>query len=139
MPVELTIVTPEGEVFREAVERVLFPGSEGEFGVLEGHERFLTPLAIGEVEILQGGTTRFAAISGGFADVGGEHVVALVDTCELADRIDVPRAEAARDRARAELDKLPPSHSEERSFRMQEQALQRALVRLQAARKAAHS
>ena len=133
MSMELTIVTPEGETFREAVDRVVFPGSEGEFGVLEGHERFLTPLTIGQVEILQGGATRIAAISGGFADVGGEKVVALVDTCELAEKIDVPRAEAARDRARAELDKLSPSRAEEASFRMQEQALQRALVRLQAA------
>ncbi len=36
---ELTIVTPEGEVFSETVDRVVFPGTEGEFGVLEGHER----------------------------------------------------------------------------------------------------
>ena len=130
---ELTIVTPEGEAFRAAVDRVVFPGTEGEFGVLEGHERFLTPLKIGQVEILQGGATRLAAISGGFADVGAAHVVALVDTCELADEIDVPRAEAARDRARVELDKLSPNQSEEHSFKMQEQALHRALVRLQAA------
>ena len=132
---ELTIVTPEGEVFNEAVDRVVFPGSEGDFGVLEGHERFLTPLKIGAVEILQGGTARYAAISSGFADVGAEQVVAMVDTCELAESIDVVRAEAARDRARAELDKLSPNQAEEHSFKMQEQALERALVRLQAAGK----
>jgi F-type H+-transporting ATPase subunit epsilon len=130
---ELTIVTPEGEVFSEAVDRVVFPGSEGDFGVLEGHERFLTPLKVGAVEILQRGETRVAAIAGGFADVGGERVVALVESCELAEEIDVPRAEAARARARAELDKLSPDQAEEHAFKMQEQALARALVRLQAA------
>ena len=133
MALELTIVTPEGEVLREEAERVVFPGSEGEFGVLEGHERFLTPLAIGAVEIAGAGGVRHAAISGGFADVGGSQAVALVETCELAEEIDVPRAEAARDRARSELDKLSPDQAEEHSFRMQEQALQRALVRLQVA------
>jgi len=137
MALELNIVTPEGEVFEEAVDRVVFPGTEGEFGVLEGHERFLTPLGIGVVEILQGGRTRRAAIAGGFADVGAERVVAMVDTCELAEEIDVSRAEAARARARAELDKLSPSQAEEHSYKMQEAALQRALVRLQAAGKSA--
>ncbi len=135
MPVRLTVVTPEGSVLDQAVESVSAPGQEGEFGVLEGHERFLTPLKVGEVAILQAGATRVAAISGGFADVGAEQVVALVDSCELAEEIDIPRAEAARDRARAELDKLSPSQAEEHSYKMQEQALERALVRLQAASK----
>jgi F-type H+-transporting ATPase subunit epsilon len=133
MSFELTIVTPEGEAFRGPVQRVVFPGSEGEFGVLEGHERFLTPLRIGEVSVIQNGETRFAAMSGGFADVGPDAVVAMVETCELAEEIDVARAEAARDRARSELDKLSASQAEEHSYKMQEQALQRALVRLQAA------
>jgi len=134
---ELVIVTPEGEAFRDTVEQVVFPGSEGEFGVLAGHERFLTELDIGEVAIVQGRETRLAAISGGFADVGAEQVVALVETCELAEDIDVARAEAARDRAREALDQRSPSEAEEHSYKMQEQALERALVRLQAASKAA--
>jgi F-type H+-transporting ATPase subunit epsilon len=133
----LTIVTPEGEVYDGPVERVVFPGSEGEFGVLEGHERFLTPLRIGEVSVIQNGEVRYAAMSGGFADVSQDRAVAMVETCELAEDIDVARAEAARDRARAELDKLSPSQAEELSYRMQERALQRALVRIQAASKGA--
>ena len=137
MPFELTIVTPEGEVFRGEVEQVVFPGTEGEFGVLEGHERFLTPLKVGEVSAIHNRETRYAAMGNGFADVGPEGVVAMVETCELAEDIDVARAESARDRARAELDKLSPNAAEEHSFKIQEQALQRALVRLQAASKAA--
>jgi len=137
MPFELTIVTPEGEVFRGEVERVVFPGTEGEFGVLEGHERFLTPLKVGEVSAIHNSQIRYAAMGSGFADVGPDGVVAMVDTCELAEEIDVARAEHARDRARAELDKLSPNQPEEHSFKIQEQALQRALVRLQAASKAA--
>jgi F-type H+-transporting ATPase subunit epsilon len=135
MSFELTIVTPEGEVFRGDVERVVFPGSEGEFGVLAGHERFLAPLQVGEVSVIQNGETRYAAMSGGFADVGPRAVVAMVETCELAEDIDVARAEAARDQARAELDKMSPSQAEEHSYKRQVQALERALVRLQAAAK----
>ena len=40
MPLELTIVTPVGPGLSTAtVESVVLPGSEGDFGVLPGHER----------------------------------------------------------------------------------------------------
>ena len=39
MPFELTIVTPEGMAFQGTAERVVLPGSEGDFGVLASHER----------------------------------------------------------------------------------------------------
>ena len=53
MSLELTIVTPEGETFSGEVEQVVLPGSEGDFGVLEGHERFLSPLNHGALEIIE--------------------------------------------------------------------------------------
>ena len=56
MSVELVIVTPSGEAYRGEVERVVLPGSEGDFGVLEGHERFLCSLRTGEIQLtLEGG------------------------------------------------------------------------------------
>ena len=42
MALELSIVTPEGQAYDGAVESVVLPGSEGDFGILEGHERLLT-------------------------------------------------------------------------------------------------
>jgi F-type H+-transporting ATPase subunit epsilon len=39
------------------------------------------------------------AVSGGFAEVGPEHVTILAETAERPEEIDVPRARAARDRA----------------------------------------
>ena len=47
MALQLTVVTPEGQVFDEAVEHVVLPGSEGDFGVYEQHERFLTAIRPG--------------------------------------------------------------------------------------------
>jgi F-type H+-transporting ATPase subunit epsilon len=130
---ELGIVTPEGRVYQGRVESVVLPGSEGDFGVLGGHERFLAPLRIGEIEIRDERGRRFAAISGGFADVSGEQVVVLAETCELAERIDVARAERARERAERELGRLLESGAEEQRFRLEQAALERALVRIQAA------
>jgi F-type H+-transporting ATPase subunit epsilon len=136
MPFELSIVTPEGRVYHGRVESVVLPGSEGDFGVLGGHERFLAPLRIGEIEIRDERGQRFAAVSGGFADVSGEQVVVLAETCELAERIDAARAQRARERAERELRRLRETGLEDHGFRLEEAALERALVRLQAASRA---
>jgi F-type H+-transporting ATPase subunit epsilon len=99
MPLDLTIVTPSGPAYHGDVDSVVLPGSEGDFGVLPGHERFLTALRTGEVQIRTGNQTVYAASSPGFADVSAEQVTVLVDSCELASDIDVARAEHARQRA----------------------------------------
>lgn len=82
---ELIIVTPRGEAFSGPVEGVVLPGAEGEFGVLQSHEAFLTALRGGEVEIQQedGGVTRMT-VSDGFARVANDRVVVLVGECRAA-------------------------------------------------------
>ncbi len=129
MPFELTIVTPYGESYRARVEGVVLPGREGDFGVLPEHERFLTPLRVGEVEIDTAGETLYAAIAEGFADVSGESVAVLVESCELAGEIDVARAELARERAEQRLAALDRDAQAER-FAEFEAGLARARNRL---------
>ena len=136
MSFELNIVTPEGRVYQGRVESVVLPGSEGDFGVLGGHERFLAPLRVGEIEIRDERGHRFAAVSGGFADVSGQQVVVLAETCELAERIDTARAQRARERAERELRRLRELGEENHHFRLEEAALERALIRIQAAARA---
>lgn len=131
MALQLTIVTPQGPAYEGSVETVVLPGSEGRFGVLEGHERFLAPLKIGEVELRGAAGTEWAALSGGFADVGADHVVVLAETCELAHEIDVARAQRAEREARAEIERLRMENAEEHDFRVWEKALQRAIIRIQ--------
>ncbi|MDJ0849738.1 MAG: ATP synthase F1 subunit epsilon [Myxococcota bacterium] len=113
--IELVIVTPAGESFRGDVESVVLPGSEGDFGVLEHHERFLAPLRIGEVEFrTSDGETVYGSIAGGFADVSGHQVVVLAESAEHSHEIDLARAEMARDRAREGLAKLDRDAEKER-------------------------
>ena len=83
MSIDLTIVTPLGEAFSGPVESVVLPGSEGDFGVLPRHERLMTALRAGEVEIRSSSGTRRASISEGFADVSGEEVVVMVTSCQF--------------------------------------------------------
>ncbi len=133
--IEVVIVTPSGENFRGDVESVVLPGSEGDFGVLEHHERFLAPLRIGVVEMqLPDGQVTFGAIAGGFADVSGHQVVVLAESAEHSHEIDLARAEMARDRAREGLAKLDRDAKKER-FAAYEAALLRAENRLIVARR----
>ncbi len=131
MSFDLTIVTPECEVFRGLVETVVLPGSEGDFGVLEQHERFLAPLRIGEAQLRVDGEIRCAAFSDGFAEVGPDHVVVLVDTCELAGDIDTARAERARARSEQSIEAVRSGHEDESRLHLYEAAMQRAVIRIQ--------
>jgi len=134
MALALTIVTPEGVRYEGHVDRVVVPGVEGDFGVLPGHERFLSPVRIGEVEV-DGGGSRWAAVSEGFAEVNADKVVLMVDSCEFGPDIDVARAERAKARAEREIERLRATHADEVHFKIEEGALIRAVVRLQVARK----
>jgi F-type H+-transporting ATPase subunit epsilon len=116
------------------VQSVVLPGSEGEFGVLANHERFLTSLRVGEVRIETGSETLYAAIAEGFADVSGAEVAVLVESCELAGDIDVARAELARERAEAGLARLGADEAAER-IAAYETALARARNRLAVSRR----
>jgi F-type H+-transporting ATPase subunit epsilon len=129
MPFELTIVTPEGEAYQGSVERVVLPGSEGEFGVLTNHERFLAPLRVGAVEILTGEGSLYAAVADGFAEIDGESVTVLVDSCELEHEIDAARAGAAAAAAQRYLEKAAGNDNPER-YRQYEAALERARTRV---------
>ena len=130
MPFDLTIVSPDGIAFREEVDSVVLPGTDGNFGVLESHERLLTSLRVGLVEIVRGNETVRAAVSSGFAEVQGRAVTVLVDACELSDEIDTSRAEIARERAERALEELRESKEESERIREYEENLERAITRI---------
>ena len=106
MPFELTIVTPEGQAYQGSVDRVVLPGSEGEFGVLADHERFLSPLKIGALEIETAEGPLYAVITDGFAEVNGDEVTVLVDSCQLEHEIDFARADVELSEAEQALEQI---------------------------------
>jgi F-type H+-transporting ATPase subunit epsilon len=134
VPIDLTIVTPEGQAFNGEVESVVLPGVEGEFGVLEGHEPFLTALQIGGLEV-HDGEDRYAAVGSGFAEIHGSEVSVMVSSCEWADEIDVERAERARERAKAELEQMRGTEEGEAAYRQFQEAYSRAVARVSVSEK----
>ena len=65
-----SLVSPAKEMFSGAVDHVIAPGTEGQFGVLVGHAPFMTTLKNGVVDVLgaSDGDHRIF-VRGGFADV----------------------------------------------------------------------
>lgn len=125
----LTIVTPQRRVYQQAVNMVIIRTTEGEIGVLPGHTPLVASLGVGPMTIKVGGSDRKAVVIGGFVEVTPDHVIVLAETAELAEEIDVHRAEAARQRALAILE----GKRDQVDFARAQAALQRALVRLQVA------
>ena len=130
MSIELTVVTPEGQAFREDVTSVVLPGTEGDFGVLEDHEIFLTGLRIGEMRIERQGETLYAALSKGFADVRSKSVSVMVGSCEFTHQIDLDRAKIARDRAQKQLEEMRASGGDEEALRGYQEAYSNAISRV---------
>ena len=79
-----SLVAPERELYAGEVDQVDAPGVEGDFGVLEGHEPFMTTLRPGEVVVRDGATRRVFTIQGGFADVTPESFTILAESATEA-------------------------------------------------------
>jgi F-type H+-transporting ATPase subunit epsilon len=94
---EVFLVTPEREIWSGQATIVIARGSEGEFGVMNGHAPMLVQLGIGPLFIEPTEGERIAAaVDGGFLHVmtSGEEtrVDVLAEHAELANEIDVDKA-----------------------------------------------
>ena len=136
MSIELVVVTPQGEAFSGPVDEVVLPGAAGEFGVLESHERFLSALDHGCMEIRTGEGSRFSAVSNGFAEVSGEKVVVMVDSLVNAGDVDVEAARTNQQEAKSELEGLSDDEANDARRADLEDTLARATAQLEAAEKA---
>jgi F-type H+-transporting ATPase subunit epsilon len=128
--IELQVVTPERHILSEDVDSLEMPGKDGYLGVLPGHAPLITELGVGVLTYHQGGETRWLTVMYGYAEVLPDRVIVLAEIAERAEEIDVARARAALERAKADL---PKAGSTEADWDRSNAAIQRAEVRLQAA------
>jgi F-type H+-transporting ATPase subunit epsilon len=131
--IELVVVTPEKQVLRESAKEVQLPGADGYLGILPGHAPLITELGIGELSYhdMSGKESEHLVIIRGFAEVLGDRVTVLAETAEFAEEIDIARAEAAKVRAEKRLASGDANIDWDRAA----VSLQRALIRIQMARK----
>ncbi|PXA91964.1 ATP synthase F1 subunit epsilon [Nostoc sp. 3335mG] len=76
------LVTPERLVRSEDVYMVVVPGTEGDFGVLEGHAPVMSTIRDGDLSIYrtQGAAPETIRIEGGFAEVNAKGLTVLAET-----------------------------------------------------------
>lgn len=75
MTIHLDIITPEGTVVCQDVDRVELPGSKGRFVVLKDHAPIVSSLVEGVIEYGDGSVR----IRSGFVEVIDNHVTACVE------------------------------------------------------------
>jgi F-type H+-transporting ATPase subunit epsilon len=95
----LDIVTPERKVFSGQAELAIFPGADGEFGILPHHAAMVSALNPGEIKVNREQKSEYFAISGGFLEVRDNGVTVVADTAEPAAEIDIQRAQHSKDAA----------------------------------------
>jgi F-type H+-transporting ATPase subunit epsilon len=80
------LVTPEKLVRSEDVHMVVVPGTEGDFGVLEGHAPVMSVIRPGELTVYSGPATVSARIQveGGFAEVNDKGLTVLAEAATEA-------------------------------------------------------
>ena len=84
MPIHFELVTPTKLVRSEDVYMVVVPGTEGDFGVLEGHAPVLSTIRDGALQVYkaEGAAPETIEISGGLAEVNWKGVVVLAEHAE---------------------------------------------------------
>ena len=84
MPLHFELVTPARLVRSEDVYMVVVPGTEGEFGVLEGHAPVMSTMRDGAVLVYktEGAAPETIEVRGGFAEVSSKGLTMLAEHAE---------------------------------------------------------
>src|SRR5512143_812997 len=99
------LVAPDRQVWAGDATMVIAKTTEGDIGVLPGHQPTLGVLVEGVVRIRREGDNELrAAVHGGFLSVSQRGVAVLAEVVELSEDIDVNRARQALDRSQGNDD-----------------------------------
>ena len=75
---QLEIITPDKTLFEGEVKSAVFPGTEGSFGVLEGHAPMIATLKVGKIELTGPANNKMSfPITGGVVEILKNKVVVL--------------------------------------------------------------
>jgi len=99
---DVAVVSAERSLWSGSARSVVAKTPEGEIGILPGHEPVLALLVESPLRIEQpDGSKVLVAVHGGFFSVDSDKVNVIAEVAELAEDIDVDRAQAALARAQA--------------------------------------
>jgi F-type H+-transporting ATPase subunit epsilon len=123
--IQCVVVTPERTMLDEAVESVVIPLYDGEFGILPRHTPLIGRLGFGTLRVQSGGAERRYFLDGGFAQFRDNVLTILTQRALAPGQIDPTAAEHELERARA----LPAGTDLQRAEKDRALTRARALVR----------
>ena len=130
--INLEIITPEKVIYKDTIDSITIPGTQGGFQVLKDHAPLMSTLEIGIITVKKNGSTNYYTTGGGTIEVLNNKVLILADSVELIEKIDIDRAELAKKRAE---ERLAKKREEKIDIIRAEAALERAINRLKATEK----
>jgi F-type H+-transporting ATPase subunit epsilon len=119
----VSVVTPEGPAFDGEAEMIVVPGAAGEIGVLARHAPLVAMLNAGSTRVyldVDAQDVKEFATGPGFFQVLEDRAIALVDDAVVASEIDVSRAQAQLDAAKAELEKIEAGEATGDTWQLQQ-------------------
>jgi F-type H+-transporting ATPase subunit epsilon len=140
--VQFELVSPEKLLLSEAVDMVVVPGTEGNFGVLAGHSLLISTVRPGVIDVYEGNEiSERIFVSGGFAEVTAERCTVLADEAVPLSSLDAASIEANQRTLECTLanlrDRAGRLTGEEREQALGEQRTTEAKLDIEAAKLAA--
>ena len=128
---EVSIVSPEKELWRGDADLVIGRSPEGEFGIMQGHIPFLAALVPGAVTVVSGEGREVFFVPGGFLEASGAaddyHVIVLADDAKNISDLDAEEARRMIEESQRETteDRDETSEAEARAAMARVQAASR--------------
>ena len=102
--IQFELVSPEKLLVSRAVEMVVVPGSEGDFGALPGHAPLISEIRPGIIAVFEGGQVQERIfVAGGFAEVTNERCTVLAEQAMPLAEIDRAATDSELKNARDDL------------------------------------
>lgn len=109
---QLELVSPSELLKSEAVEMVVVPGSEGNFGALPKHAPMIATLRPGVLDIYKGGKVEEQIfVAGGLAEVDPERCTILAEEARPVSELSAEDANKRLTNARNALEKAESEHA----------------------------
>ena len=129
--IDLRLVTPHADGFERQVDKVIVRGVLGDLMFMKNTAPIVTPLGYGVMYIYEEGKRSVGLVHGGYASMKDNVVTIATDAFEWTYDIDVTRAQKAKERAEARLEKARAAGEEHtRSIEETKMDLLRAINRI---------
>ena len=127
----LEIITPEKVVYKDEVDEVVAPTTNGEIAILPGHINLLTQINPGELIVKKGTLEQYLAITGGFLEVNSNKISIIANYAIKAQDIEIIKVTEAKKRA----EKLMREKTTTNEMKIAEAEIIKAILELKVASK----